>query len=257
MNLDVLYNEDCLAGMQRIPGGSIDMILCDLPYGTTRNKWDSVISLDLLWNHYRRLIKKNAAIVLTAQIPFSIVLGMSNIEWLKYEWIWSKDNSTGHLNCGYAPLKQHENVLVFSPAAASYVKDPCCAMNYNPQMSAGEPYATGLRGHGGRGNYDEKWNRPTRTVCSGKRFPKTILEFNVDRPSVHPTQKPVPLFEYLIRTYTNEGDTVLDNAMGSGTTAIACMNTGRHYVGFEKDPGYFQVAQKRITEHKPQMSLIA
>jgi site-specific DNA-methyltransferase (adenine-specific) len=233
--IDVIYNEDCLDGMKRIPDGSVDMILCDLPYGTTRNKWDSIIPLEPLWGQYKRILKSNGAAVLTAQLPFSVALAVSNLAWLKYEWIWEKDKGTGFLNASRAPLKSHENVLVFGSGA----------LTYNAQKAAGTPYA---RPPGPlTTNYNKYALGPT--ISDGSRYPKTVLRYARER-GLHPTQKPVALFEYLIRTYTNEGETVLDNCMGSGTTAIACLNTGRHYIGFEKDPHYFDVCQNRIEAQK-------
>lgn len=243
MELNTIYNEDCLEGMKRIPDGSVDMILCDLPYGTTRNKWDTVIPLDELWAHYERVIKENGAIVLTAQTPFDKVLGASNIKRLKYEWIWIKDAGTGFLNAKKMPLKNHENVLVF------YKKPP----TYNPQMRTGfKPYET-KKGHHGT-NYGS--DKGATTKSNGDRYPLTALEFKRDKDKSHPTQKPVTLFEYLIKTYTNEGETVLDNCMGSGTTAIACINTERNFIGFELDETYYEKSLERIKKHAQQLSLI-
>lgn len=227
--------------MKRIPDGSVDMVLCDLPYGTTRNKWDSIIPLDELWIQYERIIKERGAIVLTAQTPFDKVLGASNLKMLKYEWIWQKPQGTGHLNAKKMPMKNHENILVF------YKKLP----TYNPQMRKGfEPYTQ----KSGRGsdNYGEQ--NQVITVNSGERYPLSVLDFNPNK-GLHPTQKPVALMEYLIRTYTNEGDTVLDNCMGSGTTAIACLNTDRQYIGFELDETYYKLSLERIESHKQQLSL--
>lgn len=233
METNVIYNEDCLIGMDRILDRSVDMILCDLPYGTTRNKWDSMIDLDKLWLQYNRIIKDNGAIVLTAQTPFDKVLGVSNLKNLRYEWIWHKTRATGHLNAKKMPMKEHENILVF------YKKLP----TYNPQLTYGEPY-TVIRNTKGSSNYRED-KEEIRTLNNGFRYPKTILTFKPDR-GLHPTQKPVDLFEYLIKTYTNDGEIVLDNCMGSGTTAIACLKTGRKFIGFENDKEYFKKSLKRI-----------
>ena len=236
IELNKIYNEDCLEGMKRIPNKSVDMILCDLPYGTTRNKWDSIIPLDLLWEQYCRVIKDNGAIVLTAQTPFDKVLGASNLKHLKYEWIWQKDAGTGFLNAKKMPLKDHENILVF------YKKPP----TYNPQMRTGfKPYTT-TKGHHGT-NYGS--DKGATTVSDGERYPLTTMKFPRDSNKLHPTQKPVALFEYLIRTYTNENETVHDNVMGLGTTAIACINTNRNYIGFEMDTNYFNLANERIEQH--------
>jgi site-specific DNA-methyltransferase (adenine-specific) len=225
---------DCLDGMKLIADATVDMILCDLPYGTTQNKWDSVIPLESMWERYRRIIKPTGAIVLTAQMPFTITLGASNLSWLKYEWIWEKEQGTGFLNAKKAPLKSHENVLVFAPGKPTY----------NPQMEAGKPYST-KRGRRST-NYGADSIDEIVTVSGGLRYPKTVLRFNRDKNIIHPTQKPVALFEYLIRTYTNAGERVLDNCMGSGTTAIACINADRRYVGFELNAEYFNKAANRI-----------
>lgn len=244
VELNRIYNEDCLEGMKRIPDKSVDMILCDLPYGTTRNKWDSIIPLDLLWEQYRRIIKDNGAIVLTAQTPFDKVLGVSNLKMLKYEWIWRKNKATGHLNAKKMPMKEHENILVF------YKKLP----TYNAQGLRKKEVPTlnkGCRGNkkeGAGGTNYGKSNKDAIQTHSG--YPKDILEFNVDMKPIHPTQKPVSLFEYLIKTYTNERETVLDNCMGSGTTAIACLNTNRNFIGFELDREYYNKSLSRIESNK-------
>ena len=239
MELNRIYNEDCLEGMKRIPDGSVDMILCDLPYGTTRNEWDTIIPLDHLWMQYERVIKNNGAIVLTAQTPFDKVLGASNIKHLKYEWIWQKNNATGHLNAKKMPLKEHENVLVF------YKKLP----TYNPQGI--EDYNKVTR-RGLTSNY-EKYGGESFQEKTG--YPRSIQIFKYDSDKMHPTQKPVALFEYLIKTYTNKNETVLDNCMGSGTTAIACMNTERNFIGFELDKTYYEKSLERIKEHTNQTDI--
>ena len=232
-----IYNMDCLEGMKLIADGSIDMILCDLPYGTTQNKWDSVIPLEPLWSQYRRIIKPTGVIVLTAQMPFTATLGASNLPWLKYEWIWEKNIATGHLNANRAPMKKHESVLVFSPGKTTY----------HPQMTLGKPYRMKRQPVNDNGsNYGTITRTPT--VNDGKRFPVSVIQFDRET-GLHPTQKPVPLFEYLIRTYTNSGELVLDNCIGSGTTAIACLNLDRRYIGFETNAEYFAVAQERIRNH--------
>lgn len=240
-----LYNEDCLIGMQRIPDKSVDAIICDLPYGTTKNKWDSVIPLDKLWTEYERVITYNGAIVLFAQTPFDKVLGASKTELLKYEYVWDKKRPTGHLNSKFAPMKQHENILVFSKASASFVKDRSKAMCFNPQFRKGKPYT--CKNGRASSNYDEKNYEQVITVNDGNYYPTSILEFAPET-GLHPTQKPVALMEYLIKTYTNEGDTVLDNTMGSGTTGVACVNTDRNFIGFELDKNYFEIAKNRIDE---------
>lgn len=231
-----LMHGDCLELMAQIPDGSVDMILCDLPYGTTQNKWDSVIPFEPRWAHYKRICK--GAIVLAAQPPFDKVLGASNIGMLRYEWIWKKEAGTGFLNAKKAPLKDHENLLVF------YAKPT----TYNPQMRTGfKPYK--ITKGGETENYGA--SGVVTTESNGGRYPLTVIEFPRDRDKLHPTQKPVALMEYLIRTYTNEGETVLDNCMGSGTTGVACVNTGRKFVGIEKDAKYFAIASERIRAAMP------
>lgn len=219
--------------MLKIPNKSVDMILCDLPYGTTRNKWDSIIPLNELWIQYERVIKDNGAIVLTAQTPFDKVLGSSNLSMLKYEWIWCKSFGTGFLNSKKMPLKKHENILVF------YKKPP----TYNPQ---GLVYNPKIQTRGGSSFGTNYGKADTKNYSEYENYPDSLLFFNHDKEKLHPTQKPVSLFEYLIKTYTNENETVLDNCMGSGTTAIACINTKRNFIGFETDFTYFNIANERI-----------
>lgn len=233
--LNTVYEGDCLTVMKDIADKSVDMILCDLPYGTTRNKWDSIIPLDELWVQYERIIKDDGAIVLTAQTPFDKVLGVSNLRLLKYEWIWQKDAGTGFLNAKQMPLKDHENVLIF------YKKAPI----YNPQMRTGfKPYET-KKGHHGS-NYGN--DKGAVTKSSGERYPLTTIKFARDSDKLHPTQKPTELFEYLIKTYTNEGAVILDNCLGSGTTAVAAINTNRNFIGIEREPEYVAIARRRIDE---------
>ena len=208
------------------------------PYGTTRNKWDSVIDLNLLWKQYERIIKDNGAIVLFAQVPFNIMLGASNLKLLKYEWIWEKPQGTGFLNAKKMPLKSHENILVF------YKKLP----TYNPQM-VGDEVRKIKRSQRKKINNYENFIDEKESVYIG-RYPKDILKFNKDKEKIHPTQKPVGLLEYLIKTYTSDGEIVLDNCMGSGSTGIACLNTNRKFIGIELDEKYFEMAKKRIENHK-------
>jgi len=229
-----IYKMDCLEGMTLLPASSIDMILSDLPYGKTANPWDSVIDLDRLWREYRRLIHPNGAIVLMAQCPFDKALGMSNRKWLRYEWIWEKSRGTGFYNARCAPLNAHENILVF------YDRRPA----YNPQLAPGKPYITVHKEYLSRnmGKRIESYI----THNSGFRYPRSVLRFKSEAKTHHPTQKPIALFEYLVRTYTQPGDLVLDNCMGSGTTAIACLNTGRRFIGFELDPEHHRFAKDRV-----------
>ena len=234
-----LYQGDCLEVMDKLIEEDIkvDMILTDPPYGTTRNKWDSVIDLDKMWEGISKLIKPNGAIVLFAQTPFDKVLGASNLKMLRYEWIWNKKLGTGHLNAKKMPMKQHENILVF------YKKLP----TYNPQMREGTSYRrpTPSTTCSNYGKYTLM-----ETVSNGERYPVSILEFsNANMKNrLHPTQKPVALLEYLIKTYTNEGELVLDFTMGSGSTGVACLNTNRNFIGIELDENYFNIAKQRIKE---------
>ena len=235
-----LYQGDCLVEMLKIPDQSVDMVLCDLPYGTTQNKWDAVIPFVPLWAEYNRLCK--GAVVLHAAQPFTSALVMSNARCFKYDWVWHKPKGTGHLNAKKQPMRDKEDILVF------YVAQP----TYNPQMTVGAPYKDKAgKDHTGHGSMTESYGTYTnfRNDNAGLRYPKQVLEFGiVERGTVHPTQKPVALMEYLIRTYTNPGDTVLDNCMGSGTTGVACLNTGRNFIGIEKDEAYFKIAEQRLNQ---------
>lgn len=239
-----IYFEDCMEGMKKIPDKAIDCILCDLPYSITNNKWDSIIPLEALWKEYERVIKDNGAIVLTASQPFTSLLIQSNPKLFRYEWIWVKNKSTGHLNAKKMPLRRHESVVVF------YKKLPV----YNPQKTTGHKPVNTYTKHSDDGtNYGK-----TKTGIKGggqtDRYPTSILEIpvmnNDDDEKFHPTQKPIALMEYMVRTYTNEGDTVLDTCMGSMTTAIACLNTGRNYIGFENNEEYYEKGMERIHNHK-------
>ena len=241
LEINKIYNEDCLEGMKRIPDKSIDMILCDLPYGTTRNKWDCIIPLEPLWKQYTRIIKGNGAIVLTGQAAFTASLIVSNPKAYRYSLVWEKTKAGGFLSAKRMSLQAHEDICVF------YKKLP----SYNPQMSKGEPYKITARTNGDGKNYGAFNRVGTTTINDGTRYPRSVIKIpNSNNNSLHPTQKPVALFEYLIRTYTNDSETVLDNCMGSGTTAIACINTNRNYIGFELDKNYYDIANKRIEETK-------
>lgn len=246
MELNKIYNEDCLIGMKRIPDKSVDMILCDLPYGTTQCKWDTVIPFEPLWEQYERIIKDNGAIVLTGSEPFSSMLRMSNLKLFKYDWIWDKVKGTGFLNAKRQPMRNHETVSVF-------YRKQC---TYNPQKTQGHSLKKSFRAkHLQTDVYGEMKN--DYLYESTDRYPRSIQVFSTDtqNSSLHPTQKPVALFEYLVKTYTNEGEIVLDNCIGSGTTAIACINTNRHYIGFESGKNYYDLAVKRIGTHVQQMSM--
>jgi site-specific DNA-methyltransferase (adenine-specific) len=235
---------DCLEVMKDIPDKSVDMVLCDLPYQITSCKWDTLIPFEPLWEQYKRIIKDNGAIVLTASQPFTSALIMSNIKMFKYEWIWEKSKATGYFDVQYRPMKQHENILIFGKGGVSNCSNP--RMNYNPQ---GVSFLTKPKKRTGKGI--DATSR-SGVVAKGEQtrtgFPLSIIGFDSEKVTIHPTQKPVALFEYLIKTYTNEGDLVLDSCMGSGTTGVACKNLNRNFIGIEKDPGYFKIAEKRINE---------
>jgi site-specific DNA-methyltransferase (adenine-specific) len=226
-----LYNGDCLEKMKEIPDGSVDMVLTDPPYGTTQCKWDSVIPLELMWEQLKRIIKPNGAIVMTASQPFTSILGASNIKHLRYSWVWEKTAATGHLNAKRMPMKNAEDVLVF------YSKQP----TYNPQDL--KPLNKIVR----RGNNGDCYGKSgSKNFQEFTNYPRTIQKFSSEGKTVHPTQKPVALMEYLIKTYTNEGETVLDFACGSGTTGVAAKNLNRNFIGIELDPEYFEIAKNRI-----------
>ena len=229
--------------MDKIPDKSTDMILCDLPYAQTSNHWDSVIPFDKLWEQYNRVIKDNGAIVLTAKGKFLFELVNSNFEDYRYEWVWNKRKGSNFAHVKKMPLNVHEYAVVF------YKKLP----TYNPQMTEGRPYTQKRKQESVKGIADNL-GRYT-TVSNGLRYPKTIIEVDgiAQRDIIHPTQKPVSLFEYLIKTYTNSGETVLDNCIGSGTTAIACINTNRNFIGFEKDETYYKLAIDRIEKYKKEV----
>jgi site-specific DNA-methyltransferase (adenine-specific) len=236
--MNKLYHGDCLDIIEQLEPKSINMIFCDLPYGTTQNKWDSIIPLDKLWAAYERIAKDNAAIVLTASQPFTSKLIVSNIDNFKIEWIWKKTVGSGQLNIRSQPLKMHESVLVF------YKNKP----TYNEQMTIGKPYKMNRKAASfADGNYGKQ--KDIEVENTGTRHAQSVIEISNPRiKNGHPTQKPVELCEYFIKTYSNEGDLILDNCIGSGTTAISCINTNRKYIGIEKDEEYFKIATKRIEE---------
>ncbi|PES44475.1 site-specific DNA-methyltransferase [Bacillus cereus] len=224
--------------MKLLQDKSVDMILCDLPYGVTQNKWDVVIPFDELWKQYERVIKDNGAIVLTAAQPFSAQLIVSNPKLFRYEWIWEKTAATGHLNAKKMPMRAHENILIF------YKKLP----TYNPMKTTGHAPVNSYTKHQDDGSNYGKTKIGVSGGGSTERYPRSVQRFATDKQkeSIHPTQKPVALFEYLIKTYTNEGETVLDNCIGSGTTAVAAINTNRNFIGFEISKEYCAAANRRI-----------
>lgn len=237
-----LYNGDCLEIMKNISDKSVDMILCDLPYGTTACKWDTVIPFEPLWEQYNRIIKDNGAIVLFGSEPFSTELRHSNLEMYKYDLIWDKKKSSSALNCNYQPLKIHEIISVFGKMATTYSKNG--NMKYNPQGII--PHEKVNKRNSNKADIFHS-NPNIQTIQKYTNYPKSILSFSRENKCVHPTQKPVDLLEYLIKTYTNEGEIVLDNCMGSGSTGVACVNTNRNFIGIELDKDYFNIAKQRIT----------
>lgn len=249
LEINKLYNEDCLEGMKRIDDKSIDCVICDPPYGTTQNCWDSVIPFKPLWEQLNRIIKDNDAILLFSSQPFTSVLVMSNPKMYKYEWIWQKTHPKGHLNAKKMPMRAHENIEVF------YKKPP----TYNPQMTHGHKRKVASSNYIRESNGDSCYGREVRITSydSTDRYPLDVQVFsNADQSNkIHRTQKPVEIYEYFMNTYTNKGDTVLDFAGGSMTCAIAAINTGRNYICFEKDREIFNVGSQRVKEHLAQQLL--
>ena len=249
--IDTIICGDCLEVMPTIPDKSVDMVLADLPYGVTACKWDTPLPLVDLWKQFQRVAKPNAAMVFTATQPFSSRLVMSKPELYKHEWIWEKDKGFNFRTVGYNPYNVHEHIIIFSDAAATFTNNDK-SLNYNPQFEKGKPYNHCARSKSGvtqfkMGSY-EKGNIRSRIKNDGLRYPRSVIKFTTQRHSVTPTQKPVALFEYLIRTYTNEGDLVLDPTAGSGTTAVACRKSNRHYICIEKEAEYCAIAEKRLAE---------
>ena len=242
-----LIKGECLEQMKLIPSGSIDAIITDPPYGTTQCKWDSVIPFKPMWEQLSRIIKPNGAILLFGSEPFSSALRMSNIKNYKYDWVWEKSKATNFLNAKKQPLRAKENILVF------YKKQP----TYNPQMTKGKSYNKGIRKKQTKDDVYGSFNQ-TEVKSEGNRYPRDVLYFKTaetEGKTFHKTQKPVKLMEYLIKTYTNENETVLDFTMGSGTTGVACKNLGRDFIGIEMDDKYFDIAKKRIEKHTTQERL--
>lgn len=241
IELNRIYNMDCLEGMKCIPDKSIDCIICDLPYQVTACSWDVIIPFDKLWEQYNRIIKDNGAILLFGVEPFSSQLRLSNLKNYRYDIIWQKQQATNPFFAKKGIMRIHENISIF------YKKQP----TYNPQFSYGHKNYSSFQSE--ESTIGEVYG-PAKSVhrdCKdGSRYPTSVIKFNTERTKLHPTQKPVALIEYLIKTFTDEGETVLDNCMGSGTTAIACINTNRNYIGFELNKDYFNVSNERIEKHK-------
>jgi len=231
-----LIQGDCLEEMAKLESKSIDMVMTDPPYGTTACKWDSIIPLEPMWEQLKRLIRPNGAIVMTASQPFTSVLTCSNIEMFSYEWIWVKSKITGVLNAKKMPVRKHESILVFSDNKATGVYNAQGLIACDIKRKDKVKHSSDNYGKRGGVEYTQKYTN----------WPRDVLEIKSEGKTVHPTQKPVALMEYLIKTYTNEGDTVLDFTMGSGTTGVACKNLNRSFIGIEKDDEYFKIAKNRI-----------
>ncbi len=234
---------DCLELMKEIPDRSVDMVLCDLPYQETGNKWDKFVNLEQLFNEYRRIIKDDGCIALNGTFKFGTHLMNIAPDLYKYEWVWEKDNGTNAPNVNLQPFRVHEYIFIFGKGRVT--NGNRIPMKYYPQKTKGKPYKQKS------GRMSENWKGGLNNIITdnkdGLRHPKTIQKFNRDK-GYHPTQKPVALLEYLIKTYTNEGETVLDNCMGSGSTGVACVNTNRNFIGYELNKKYFEIAEKRINE---------
>lgn len=239
MDSVTLWQGDCLELMKQIPSGSINLVLCDLPYGTTQNKWDAVIPFVPMWDQYARICRDTSPIVLFAAQPFTSVLVASNLKDFKYTWVWKKSQAVGHLNAWKQPMRNTEDIVVFYKKQCPYSP---ILVDKKPENI--RPLSNRTRTSSNYGDH----KLDVHKCPNDKTMPATVLEFNNAQGTVHPTQKPVALMEYLIQTYTKEGDLVLDNCMGSGTTGVACINTNRRFIGIEKDEGYFQIAKNRINQ---------
>ena len=239
--INKIHLGDCLEIMKQIPNSSVDMILCDLPYGTTQCKWDTIIPFDKLWEQYERIIKPNRAIVLTAQQPFTSTLIMSNLKLFKYTWVWEKSKATGFLNSKKRPLVAHEDIIVFCKETPVYY----------PQMIEGTAYNKGMRKQQTENDVYGSFEQ-VEVKSDGKRYPRSVQYFKTaesEGKTLHKTQKPTALFEYLIKTYTNENDIVLDNCSGSGTTSVACINTKRNWIIIENDEDMFNKSKQGVFNH--------
>ena len=246
IELDTIYNEDCLTGMQRIPDGSVDCIICDLPYGTTACAWDTIIPFDKLWEQYRRVVKKNGNVILFASGRFLFSLYASQPDFFRYDLVWKKSKCGSPFTAKYMPLKRHEHILVFGHHGAVY----------NPQMESGSPYRR--RWTPRRRDEHHYGIKGVSTDNRGTRHPTTILDFPQRwrrQDQLHPTQKPVELIQWLVRAYSNPGDTILDNTIGSGTTAVAALREKRHFIGFELNRDYYDIALRRIKLEQQQQTL--
>ena len=245
-----LYKGDCLEVMDKLiaDGVKVDAIITDPPYGTTACKWDSVIPFDEMWERLNKLIKPNGAIVLFGSEPFSSALRMSNLKMFKYDWIWEKPNGTNFISVNFQPFRVNETISIFSNGATTYVKNSSKNMPYYPQKTKGKPYKA-KTGNAERSAVHRKGSNMSghETINKGERHPRNVIKFNTEK-GLHPTQKPVALMEYLIKTYTNENELVLDFTMGSGSTGVACKNTNRDFIGIEMNEEYFNIAKKRVED---------
>lgn len=257
LEINKIYNEDCLIGMQDIPNESVDCVICDLPYGVTNCKWDSVLPLDELWAQYERIIKPNGAIVLFGQEPFSSIVRVSRLSLYRYDWVWQKERPSNFQLMGFQNGRVHENIMVFSKAKACFVKNGDI-MKYNPQTTEREKVRVANKNTMYGNNILHKYKGSAKEGEKKEykdRQPTSIIKFNGVSKKLHPTQKPLELIQYLIRTYTDIGDLVLDNCIGSGTTAIACIKEKRNFIGFELDSKYFDIASRRIADYKRQPTI--
>lgn len=243
-----LIQGDCLEKMREIPDGAVDMVMADLPYGTTACKWDSVIPLVPLWTEYRRICAPKAALIFTASQPFTTALINSNFEWFKYCWVWEKSRAGDVFNAKNKPLKKHEDIVVFSSGTTANCSPN--RMTYNPQGLI-DTHRISKNTETVRAFFAPRPSHKEEYIQTSTGYPTSVLKFSNEGKTSHPTQKPVALMEYLIKTYTNPGETVLDNTMGSGTSGVACMNLGRNFIGIEKDPEYFRIASERIAAVTP------
>ncbi len=245
----IMKKGDCLDLMKEIPDQSINLILCDLPYNTTAHSWDCMIPLDKLWEAYKRIITPTGAIVLTGVQPFTSILAVSNLEWFKYTWVWEKNRPTNFAHAKNKPMKKHEDILVFSPGTTVHASQSKNRMTYNPQglVDIPEKKVTKRASEKTDAFFSDRPSHGefTRTQTG---YPHSILQFSTDQLGLHPTAKPIDLMRYLIRTYSHEGETVLDNTMGCGTTGIAAVMEKRSFIGYEKDDKYFEIAEGRILE---------
>ena len=260
LEINRIHQGDCLELMKEIEDKSVNMILCDLPYGTTPANWDSRIPMAKLWKEYERVIKDDGAIVLTSQQPFTSLLISSNIYLYKYNWVWEKDNATNFLNSKYQPLKITEDICVFGKGSTSFIRSGI-NMIYNPQFTKGEPYtiksgnqkSNSAVVRGGKGGREDVGGFITKS--DGKRYPKNLIKFNRDKEKLHPTQKPVELGRYLIRTYSNEGDLILDNTCGVGSFLLSAILEKRRFIGIEISEKYCKIANERLSKLKEQKTL--